>query len=104
MKLYKASTLYLVASILNLVSSTWNFAYAVHWLLNNNRMERYVLILTIILAWWTRGLLLIIAFFIAVRSGPRGGVWSASKHGSMMHDSTNRDSYATETAPTTNAS
>jgi hypothetical protein len=95
-----ASTLYLVASLLNLVSSTWNFAYAINWLLKYDEMHRYVLILTIILAWWSRGLLLIISYFIAVRSGPRGGVWSQSDHlnaknGSMMHDSTNRDSYAT---------
>lgn len=96
-----ASTLYLAASLLNLVSSTWNFAYAINWLLMNDPLRHYVLILTIILAWWSRGLLLIIAFFIAVRSGPRGGVWSSAnngavKNGSMMHDSANRDSYATE--------
>ncbi|KAM7214723.1 hypothetical protein V8F06_009888 [Rhypophila decipiens] len=94
-----ASTLYLAASLLNLLGSTWNFAYAIHWLLGNGRAEFYPLVLTIILAWWSRGLLLIISFFIAVRSGPRGGVWSSrhnTKNGSTMYDSVNRDSYATE--------
>ncbi|KAK4207074.1 hypothetical protein QBC37DRAFT_299479 [Rhypophila decipiens] len=92
-----ASTLYLAASLLNLLGSTWNFAYAIHWLLGNGRADFYPLVLTIILAWWSRGLLLIISFCIAVRSGPRGGVWSSGhKNGSTMYDSVNRDSYATE--------
>lgn len=96
-----ASTLYLVASLLNLVSSTWNFAYAINWLINYDRLHPYVLVLTIILAWWIRGLLLVITYFIAVRSGPSGGVWSPNsslnaKNGSMMHDSMYRNSYTTE--------
>lgn len=61
-------------------------------------MEDYVLILTMILTWWSRGLLLIIAYFIAVRSGARGGVWSGVWRGSSMHESANRDSYNTASA------
>ncbi|KAK4103685.1 hypothetical protein N658DRAFT_484569 [Parathielavia hyrcaniae] len=83
-----ASTLYLVASLLNLLSSTWFFAYAVHWLLDpTESMGRYVAVLTVVLGWWTRGILLIIVYFIAVRSGTRGGVWSDTGHHHSLRDS-----------------
>ncbi|RYO98444.1 hypothetical protein DL764_007087 [Monosporascus ibericus] len=77
--LKSASTLYLVASLLNLLSSTWNFAYAIEWLFGWEWLggrAYYVLILSIILGWWSRGILLVVSYFVALKSGPRGGVWS----------------------------
>ncbi|GAB1316927.1 hypothetical protein MFIFM68171_07137 [Madurella fahalii] len=83
------STLYIIASLLNLLSSTWNFAYSVNWLLMpEGSTNHYVLILTIILAWWSRGGLLVIGYTIAARSGPNGGVWSGTQRkGGSLHDS-----------------
>lgn len=91
----KASILYLITSLLNLLSSTWAFAYAIEWLLmdQTETQEPYVLILNIILAWWSRGILLIIAFFIAVKGGHGGGVWSEIMKGGAFHNSPNRGSY-----------
>ncbi|RYP69647.1 hypothetical protein DL771_006011 [Monosporascus sp. 5C6A] len=77
--LKSASTLYLVASLRNLLSSTWNFAYAIEWLLEwawLGEQAYYVLILSIILGWCSHGILLVVGYFVAVKSGPRGGVWS----------------------------
>ncbi|KFA51955.1 hypothetical protein S40293_11129 [Stachybotrys chartarum IBT 40293] len=74
-----ASILYLIASLLNLLSSTWNFAYSVHWLLESSMQQEqpyYVLILSIILSHWSQGVLLIISFFVAKRSVSAGGIWS----------------------------
>lgn len=69
--------MYLVAAFLNLVSQTWNFAYAVKWLLLVDEPQRpYVFVLQAILGWWVRGFLLIIGYLIAKRSTERGGVWS----------------------------
>ncbi|KXX76419.1 hypothetical protein MMYC01_200181 [Madurella mycetomatis] len=93
--LRSASILYLIASLLNLLSSTWAFAYAIEWLLMDQMetQEPYVLILNIILAWWSRGLLLIVAFFIAIKGGHRGGVWSGIMKGGTFHHPPNRASY-----------
>jgi hypothetical protein len=69
--------MYLVASFLNLISQTWNFAYAIKWLLLADEPQRpYVFVLQAILGWWMRGFLLIIGYLIAKRSTERGGVWS----------------------------
>ncbi|GAB1312689.1 hypothetical protein MFIFM68171_02899 [Madurella fahalii] len=94
--LRSTSILYLVAGLLNLLSSSWAFAYAIEWLLETQMwpQEPYVVVLTIILEWWSRGLLLIAAFFIAAKGAHSGGVWSGSaKGGSSMHFSPNRASY-----------
>lgn len=86
--LKSVSTLYLVASFLNLLSMTWNFTYAVKWLLQDGPQEGqdyYILILSIILGWWNRGALLVLTFFIAVKNGLRGGIWS--NHGKIANGS-----------------
>ncbi|KAK4442710.1 hypothetical protein QBC34DRAFT_418222 [Podospora aff. communis PSN243] len=71
------ATMYLVASFLNLISQTWNFAYAIKWLLLADEPHRpWVFVLQAILGWWMRGFLLIIGYLIAKRSAERGGVWS----------------------------
>ncbi|KAK5655983.1 hypothetical protein OQA88_5121 [Cercophora sp. LCS_1] len=71
------STMYLVAAFLNLISQTWNFAYAVKWLLlGASTQEEWVFVVHTILGWWMRGFLLIIGYVIAKRSPERGGVWS----------------------------
>lgn len=67
-----------MASLLNLVSATWNFAYAVHWIFmkaSSNDLL-WTSILTIILSYWSRGALLIISYFVAKRSRAQGGIWS----------------------------
>jgi len=72
-----ASTMYLVAAFLNLISQTWNFAYAVKWLLVADEPQQPgVFVLQAILGWWMRGFLLIIGYIIAKRIPERGGVWS----------------------------
>jgi len=58
-----------------------------------------VLVLNIILGWWTRGILLIVAFFIAKKSGPNGGVWSGTRKGGSMDESINRTSYNSNNSP-----
>jgi hypothetical protein len=67
--------------LLNLVNSTWNFAYAVNWLLSdeNGSQEGYVLVLAIVLGLRSHGISLIVSFFVAARSGPKGGVWSGMR-------------------------
>ncbi|KAB5545724.1 hypothetical protein GE09DRAFT_1243499 [Coniochaeta sp. 2T2.1] len=91
----EASTLYLLASLLNLVGSTWNFAYAVHWLLDmRNGPNNYVLARQIVLAWWKRGVVLIVGYFVAVKNGPGGGVWSGKRKRGVIDASGNgRESY-----------
>nr|XP_036581828.1 uncharacterized protein CTRU02_08400 [Colletotrichum truncatum]KAF6790271.1 hypothetical protein CTRU02_08400 [Colletotrichum truncatum] len=74
--LESAAISYLFAGFFNLLSSTWYFAYAVHWLLYPRVQEYYVTVLTIILGWWSRAALLIIYYFVAAKSATRGGIWS----------------------------
>ncbi|TDZ32347.1 Phenylalanine aminomutase [Colletotrichum spinosum] len=81
--LVTACFLYILASLLNLTGATWNFAYAVGWKLTPRRSmnpgePQYLMILYILLSWWTRGILLIMTYFIATRDELRGGVWSSS--------------------------
>jgi len=85
--LKSASTFYLVASFLNLLSMTWTFTFAVKWLLQDGPQEShyYILILTIILGWWSRGALLVLTFLIAAKNGSRGGIWS--NHGKIANGS-----------------
>ncbi|KAK1980629.1 hypothetical protein LZ30DRAFT_689776 [Colletotrichum cereale] len=86
LSLKSVPSLYLVASLLNLLSSTWNFTYAVKWLLQWDRergQDSYVLILQTILGWWSRGALLIVAYFIAVKTRSGDGVWF---HNGKNHD------------------
>ena len=66
---------------------TWTFTYAVKWLLQDGPQEShyYILILTIILGWWSRGALLVLTFFIAAKNGLRGGIWS--NHGKITNGS-----------------
>ncbi|TEA17326.1 hypothetical protein C8034_v000450 [Colletotrichum sidae] len=81
--LVTACFLYILASLLNLTGATWNFAYAVGWKLTPRRSmnpeePQYLMILYILLSWWTRGILLIMTYFIATKNELRGGVWSSS--------------------------
>ncbi|EPE33648.1 hypothetical protein GLAREA_06661 [Glarea lozoyensis ATCC 20868] len=80
--LKNVSILYLAASLLNIISSTWNFTYAIEWLLQwdvRSGQEPYVMLLSIILGWWTRGILLILSYFVANKRVESGGIWSSTK-------------------------
>ena len=83
----KASKLYLTASLLNLLSSTWRFAYAIEWLLQDPRSVQrpYIRLLDIILSRWPTGAVLCLAFFIAIKSRRSGGVWSQTAYYESGH-------------------
>jgi len=78
------SILYLSASALNLLSSTWRFVHTIIWLLGRTRTVQapYVALLRIILSSWPTGAVLIICYIIALRNRSSGGVWSQSDYAS----------------------